>query len=51
MAQAKVVETIAAEAEAVWQQLGDFAGMEPGPGIDGVDYEGEGIGMVRADPR
>ena len=47
MAQAKVVETIDAEAEAVWQQLGDFAGMGPGPGIDGVDYEGEGVGMVR----
>ena len=47
MAQAKVVETVAAQADAVWEILGNFAGMQPGPGIDAVDYEGEGVGMVR----
>ena len=47
MAQAKVVETIEANADAVWQELGNFSGIQPGPGIDSVDYEGEGVGMVR----
>lgn len=48
MAQAKVVETINAAADRVWGQLGDFAGVKPGPGIDRVDYEGDGVGMTRA---
>ena len=47
MTEAKVVETIAADAEAVWQRLGDFKGIQAGPGIDSVAFEGEGVGMVR----
>ncbi len=47
MAQAKVVETIEASADAVWQQLSDFGGIKPGPGIDAVEFEGEGVGMLR----
>ena len=47
MAQAKVVQTINAEADDVWQILGNFKGIQPGPGIDAVAYEGEGVGMTR----
>jgi len=47
MSEAKVVETIAAPVAAVWAQLSDFAGIQPGPGIESVEYEGEGVGMVR----
>lgn len=47
LTQAKVVETVAAEADAVWKLLGDFSGLQPGPGIDAVDIEGEGVGMIR----
>ncbi len=47
MSEAKVVDTVKAPVEAVWQALSDFAGIKPGPGIDAVDYEGEGVGMVR----
>jgi len=47
MAQAKVVQTINAKADDVWQILGNFKGIQPGPGIDAVAYEGEGVGMTR----
>lgn len=47
MAQAKVVEKIDAPVDAVWQMLGNFSGLQAGPGIDSVEYEGEGVGMVR----
>jgi hypothetical protein len=47
MAQAKVVETIAASADRVFAQLGNFAGIKPGPGLEAVTYEGEGVGMTR----
>ena len=47
MAQATVKENIAAEVGAVWPLLSDFASIQPGPGIESVDYEGEGVGMVR----
>lgn len=47
MAQAKVVEQIAAPIDRVFAQLGNFAGIEPGPGLEAVDYEGEGVGMTR----
>ena len=47
MSEAKVIETIAADADAVWRQLSDFAAIKPGPGIDSVAFEGEGVGMVR----
>jgi len=48
MAEAKVIEQVAASADEVFSKLGDFKGIEVGPGINGVDYEGEGIGMTRA---
>jgi carbon monoxide dehydrogenase subunit G len=48
MAQVKVVETINASIDRVWAQLGNFAGIEAGPGIESVDYNGEGVGMTRA---
>lgn len=48
MSEAKVVKTINAPAEAVWAQLGDFAGIKAGGGIESVSYEGEGVGMVRS---
>lgn len=48
MAEAKVIEQVAASADAVFRSLGNFRGIEVGPGINGVDYEGEGIGMTRS---
>ena len=48
MLEAKVVETIQSDIESVWAQLGNFAGIKAGPGIDSVDYEGEGEGMTRS---
>ncbi|MEE4280581.1 MAG: SRPBCC family protein [Pseudomonadales bacterium] len=47
MAQAKVVQSIKANADDVWQILGNFKSIQPGPGIDSVVYEGEGVGMTR----
>ncbi|MEM7219270.1 MAG: SRPBCC family protein [Pseudomonadota bacterium] len=47
MAEAKVVKTIHADIEAVWAQLGNFAGIQPGGPIESVSYDGEGVGMVR----
>lgn len=47
MAQAKVVEVINAPVDRVWKQLGNFSGIKPGPGIDAVEYTGEGVGMTR----
>ena len=47
MSEAKVVKTVAASAEAVWEQLSDFAGIKAGGGIEAVAFEGEGIGMLR----
>ena len=47
MAEAKVVKKIGASADAVWEQLSDFAGISPGGPIEAVRYEGEGVGMVR----
>ena len=48
MLEAKVVDTIRADVEAVWAELGNFSGIKAGPGIDSVDYEGEGEGMTRS---
>ena len=48
MAKATVIETIKADIELVWGELGNFSGVKAGPGIDSVDYEGEGIGMTRS---
>ena len=48
MAQAKVIDSIKADIEAVWAELGNFSGIKAGPGIDSVHYEGEGVGMTRS---
>jgi len=48
MAQAKVVEQVAAPIEKVWSEIGNFSGIKPGAGIESVDYEGEGVGMTRS---
>ena len=40
MAQAKVVEQIAAPVDRVFSQLGNFAGIKPGPGLESVDWVG-----------
>jgi len=47
MAKAKVVEGINAPVDRVWEQLGNFAGLKPGPGIEAIEYTGEGVGMTR----
>jgi hypothetical protein len=47
MSEAKVVKQIGASADAAWEQLGNFASIEAGGGIDSVSYEGEGVGMTR----
>ena len=48
MAETKVVEKINASLDRVWSNLGNFAGLKPGSGIESVDYKGEGVGMVRS---
>ena len=48
MAEAKVVEQIAAPVARVFEELGNFRGIKPGGGIERVDYEGEGVGMTRS---
>ena len=47
MSEAKVVKTVKASADAVWEQLSDFGGIKPGGAIESVSVEGEGVGMVR----
>jgi len=47
MAEAKVVKTVAAPAQKVFEILGAFDQMKPGGAIDNVTYEGEGVGMLR----
>ena len=47
MSEAKVVKVVKASADDVWEQLGDFTGIEAGGGIDSVAFEGEGVGMTR----
>ena len=47
MLEARVVETIAAGIDKVWPVISNFRGISPGPGIDAVDYEGDGVGMTR----
>lgn len=47
MSEAKVVKTVKASADAVWEQLSDFGGIKPGGAIESVSFEGEGVGMVR----
>ena len=48
MAETKVIEKINASLDQVWSNLGNFAGLKPGSGIESVDYKGEGVGMVRS---
>ena len=48
MIETKVVETINASLDLVWSNLGNFAGLKPGSGIESVDYKGEGVGMIRS---
>ena len=48
MAEAKVIEKINASLDQVWSNLGNFAGLKPGSGIESVDYKGEGVGMIRS---
>ena len=48
MAEIKVVEQINASMDLVWSNLGNFAGLKPGSGIESVDYKGEGVGMIRS---
>ncbi|MDA1074746.1 MAG: SRPBCC family protein [Proteobacteria bacterium] len=47
MSEAKVVKTIKASADAVWEQLGDFASIKAGGAIESVSYDGAGVGMTR----
>lgn len=47
MTEAKVVKSINASADKVWEQLSDFAAIKAGGAIDAVSFEGEGVGMVR----
>ena len=47
MTETKVVEKINAPLDLVWSNLGNFAGLKPGSGIESVDYIGEGVGMIR----
>lgn len=47
MATAQVVKTVKAPLASVWQHLGNFARIQPGGDIESVEYEGEGVGMVR----
>ncbi|HIE50068.1 MAG TPA: SRPBCC family protein [Gammaproteobacteria bacterium] len=48
MAETKVIEKINASLDLVWSNLGNFAGLKPGSGIESVDYKGEGVGMIRS---
>ena len=47
MLEAKVVEKIDADVDAVWPEISNFRSIKPGPGIEAVDYEGDGVGMTR----
>jgi hypothetical protein len=47
MTEAKVVKTVNAPADDLWNQLGNFAGIKVGGPIEAVSFEGEGVGMVR----
>ena len=48
MAETKVIEKINASLDHVWSNLGNFASLKPGSGIESVDYKGEGVGMIRS---
>ena len=48
MAETKVIEKINTSLDQVWSNLGNFAGLKPGSGIESVDYKGEGVGMIRS---
>ena len=48
MTTTEVKETLNASAQAVWDILGDFAGIQVGGPITSVEVEGEGVGAVRS---
>ncbi len=47
MTTANVNKTVNANAQALWEVLSPFDRLTPGGNITAVDYEGEGVGMVR----
>lgn len=47
MATAQVVKSVKAPVADVWAQLGNFAGVQVGGPVESVDFEGEGVGMIR----
>ena len=47
MTTVEVKETVNANAKAVWDILGDFAGVKVGGPVTAVNVEGEGVGAVR----
>lgn len=47
MTTTEVKETVNASASAVWEILGNFAGIQVGGPITSVEVEGEGVGSVR----
>jgi hypothetical protein len=47
MTEAKVVKTINASADAVWNELSNFSSIKVGGPIESISYDGEGVGMVR----
>ena len=47
MTEIKVQEKINASLDLVWSNLGNFAGLKPGSGIEAVSYVGSGVGMTR----
>ncbi|MCB1644828.1 MAG: SRPBCC family protein [Pseudomonadales bacterium] len=47
MARVEVIETVNADASAVWGNVGNFGGIEVGGPVTAFDLEGEGVGAVR----
>ena len=47
MAKAEVVKQINAPADAVFAHIADFSAIKVGGPIESVEYEGEGVGMIR----
>lgn len=47
MSTANVTKTLNANAQAVWEQLSPFDRLKAGGNITAVEYEGEGVGMLR----
>ena len=47
MTTANVTKTLNASAQAVWEQLSPFDRLKPGGNITAVEYQGQGVGMLR----